>query len=376
MVKKVILAVTNDISTDQRVNKVARTLHSMGFDVVITGVQRKNSQPFSPKYAGIRRMRLLFHKKFGFYAEYNLKLFFLLLFSRFDLVVSNDLDTLPAAHLAAWLRRKPLVYDSHEYFCGSPEIISRPLVFRFWKKLEQVLFPKQKHVITVNDSIAALYETEYGRKPLVIRNLPPYRTPGACLPADELSLPPHKDIILLQGSGINIDRGAEELVMAMHPDHGLKNVLLLIIGSGDVLPALKDLVREHKLGNRVVFMDKMPYDELYEYTRYASIGVSLDKDTNPNYRFSLPNKLFDYIMAGTPQLASALPEVAGIIKKYNTGVLSTSHQPAHIAECISEMLSKPDKLAAWETNCHLAAKELCWEKEETKLIEFYAPFCG
>ncbi len=369
--KQAILAVTNDIHTDQRVNKAARTLNKLGYGVTIIGVKRPCSKPFAPSYASIKRIPLLFHKKFLFYAEYNLKLFFVLLFSRFNLLVSNDLDTLLACHLTAFLKKKPLIYDSHEYFCGGPEIVSRPAVFRFWKKLEQLLFPRQKTIITVNQSIASLYEKEYGKKIAVIRNIPPYRKPGACLPADELSLPPGKDIILLQGSGINVDRGAEELLLAMMPQFGLKNVLLVIIGSGDVLPKLKEMAGQQGLSGCVQFFDRMVHDLLYEYTRYATIGVSLDKDTNLNYRYSLPNKLFDYIMAGTPQLASNLPEVAAIIKKYNTGFLIESHEPAHIAKSIQAMLDDRVRFKQWQENCLEAAKELCWENEEKKLIEIY-----
>ncbi len=372
--KRAILTVTNDVSTDQRVNKAARTLHKLGFEVVIVGVKRKYSKPFSTSYARIKRMPLLFHKKFLFYAEYNIKLFFLLLFSRFNLLVSNDLDTLLAGHLAAFVRRKPLIYDSHEYFTGTPEIIGRPFVRNVWKWIERWLFPRQKTIITVNDSIASLYEKEYGKKLHVVRNIPPYRAPKACLPADELSLPPHKDIILLQGSGINIDRGAEELLLAMHPRYGLKNAMLLVIGSGDVLPKLKKMTEEEGLHEKVCFMDRMSHEELYEYTRYAMIGVSLDKDTNPNYRYSLPNKLFDYIMAGTPQLVSDLPEVGGIVRKYNTGMIIREHDPVHIADCLKLMFSDREQLKEWEVNCLAAARDLCWELEEQKLIVVFRPY--
>jgi glycosyltransferase involved in cell wall biosynthesis len=374
IMKKAILAVTNDIHTDQRVNKAAKALYKMGFQVMIVGVKRKDSHPFSPSYAVIKRIPLIFHKGFLFYAEYNIKLLIVLISRQFNLIVSNDLDTLPACHLAAFLKKKPLVYDSHEYFCGSPEIVSRPAVFRFWKLLEKWLFPRQKTIITVNESIASLYEKEYGKTVYVVRNIPPYRSPVGCLPADELSLPPQKDIILLQGSGINIDRGAEELLLAMFPEHGLKNVLLVVIGSGDVFPKLKEMARHPQLKGRVQFFNRMSHDLLYEYTRYAKIGVSLDKDTNLNYRYSLPNKLFDYIMAGTPQLATDLPEVAAIIRRYNTGLLIHSHAPAHIAKSIQAMLDDRVRFKKWEDNCMEAAKELCWENEEQKLIEIYTRF--
>ncbi len=372
--KKVHLSVTNDLYTDQRVLKMARTLHQMGFAVYLCGVRRNDSKPFSPDYAHIRRIPLIFHKKFLFYAEFNLKLFFQLLFRKYDVLVSNDLDTLLPNHLVSQIKRKPLVYDAHEYFTGTPEVVSRPFVWKVWKRLERWLFPRQRKIITVNDSIARLYKEEYGNTLHVVRNLPRYRKPEAAIPPEELSLTPHRRFILLQGTGINIDRGAEELVMAMRPEHGLKDVLLLIIGSGDVIPKLQEMVAHHQLKDRVWFLGKMAPEDLREYTKHAKIGVSLDKDTNVNYRYSLPNKIFDYMMAGVPQLVSRLPELEKIVSTYQTGMIADNHDPQHIADCIQEMLSDKERMKSWQQNALEAAKELCWEKEEQTIIEIYQEF--
>ena len=372
--KKVHLSVTNDVFTDQRVNKMARTLHHMGFAVTITGVRRPGSQAFNPFWAKVRRLPMLFQKGFLFYAEYNLRLFFLLLFGRQDVLVSNDLDTLLPNHLASMLKRKPLVYDTHEYFTGTPELANRPLVRKTWKLLERILFPGQKTIITVNHSIAALYEKEYGKSLHVVRNLPLYKATDKHPTRTELGLPENKSLILLQGTGINIDRGAEELVMAMRPGYGISNALLLIIGGGDVLPALRSLAENEGLKDRVRFFDRMPYEDLFSFTSVCDIGVSIDKDTNINYRYSLPNKLFDYIMAGTPQLVSDLPELRKIVKKHNTGLIISSHDPGQIAAAIRSMLADRKKLKEMETACHEAAKELCWEKEEVVVREIYSPF--
>ncbi len=372
--KRVIFTVTNDVFTDQRVNKMAQTLKSMGFELVIAGVKRKDSPPFAPEWADIKRIPLIFHKGFLFYAEFNLKLFFYLLFAKADLLVANDLDTLLPAHLAAKIRRKPLVYDTHEYFTGSPEVAHRPLRRWLWKGLERLLFPRQKTIITVNESIAQLYEKEFGKKLNVVRNMPRYRQPDQQITRKNLGLPEDKHLILLQGSGINVDRGTEELIMAMRPEHGIENALLLIIGSGNVIGQLKKQVNGENLGNRVWFLPKMPYEQLIQYTSLATIGVSLDKPDSLNYLFSLPNKLFDYIMAGTPVLVSDLPELRRIVDKYQVGMISKNHDPAHIAACIKLMLSDPEQLSQWKTNCLDVAKELNWENEEQVIWRIYAGF--
>ncbi len=370
---RVHLAVTNDILTDQRVNKTARSLHRMGFRVYITGLRRADSKAFAPEYARVNRLPMCFQKRFLFYAEYNIRLFFYLLFRKRDIYHSNDLDTLPAVRLCAWLHRKPLVYDAHEYFTGTPELVSRPLVRNIWKRLERILLPGIKTMITVNESMARLYQEEYGLLPHVVRNLPDYKAPRGRIPSDELSLPPHLDIILMQGTGINPDRGAEELLLAMHPRYGIRNALLLFIGGGGVLEKLKQMAGHEKLGDRVCFLDKMPPEELHEYTLHAKVGLSIDKDSNINHRYSLPNKLFDYMMAGVPQLCSDLPEPASILRTYDTGLLIQSHDPAHIASRIREMLSNPEQWKKWHLNCLEAAKTLNWEKEEHQLRKAYLP---
>ncbi len=108
-------------------------------------------------------------------------------------------------------------------------------------------------------------------------------------------------MLILQGSGININRGAEEAVEMMQY---LEDTILYIIGGGDIYNKLKDLVFRLNLVETVIIKDKIPYEELIEYTKIADVGLSLDKGTNLNYEYSLPNKVFDYIQAQTPLLVS------------------------------------------------------------------------
>lgn len=116
---------------------------------------------------------------------------------------------------------------------------------------------------------------------------------------------------MLQGAGINVDRGAEEAVASMA---FIDNAILLIIGGGDVILQLKQMVIKGNLSSKIIFIDKLPPDELAAWTKLADIGLTLDKDTNINYRLSLPNKIFDYIHAGIPVLTSNLIEVKKLLK--------------------------------------------------------------
>ena len=369
--KRVVISVTNDLSTDQRVKKVCESLTKLNMDILLVVRLLPYSKNLERPYA-CKRIKLIFNRGALFYAEYNLRLFLLLLFSNVDVYHANDLDTLLANYLASKIRRKPLVYDSHEYFTGVPEIQNRKLVKNTWTKIERWIFPKLNHIFTVNDAIASRYHQQYGKEIRVLRNIPRKKQAYNFKSKHELNIPEGKNIIITQGAGINIDRGIEEAVQAMQY---LSNVYFIIIGNGDVIPQLKERVLQLELENSVIFKNKMPYEEMMQYTYHAELGLTLDKNTNTNYKLSLPNKLFDYIHAGIPILASKVVEVEKIVKKYNIGLLIENHEPKHIAQQIQIALNDNLK-AKYESNLKKAAQELSWEHEENKLIELYNKIAG
>ncbi|HET6228260.1 MAG TPA: glycosyltransferase [Bacteroidia bacterium] len=371
--KRVIVSVINDLSTDQRVHKTCNTIHSLGYEVLLVGRKQRKSLPLKSRRYKTKRMFLLFEKGPLFYMEYQIRLFFYLLFHPSTILVSNDLDTLLPNYLISKLKRNILVYDTHELFCEVPELQSSPFKKRIWKAIERRIFPKLKYVFTVNDSIAGIYKEEYKVEIRVVRNVPllGYQAGPVKRTKKELGIPENKKIILLQGAGININRGAEEAVQAMQY---LDDAVLLIIGGGDVIEFLKRLTQELKLGSKVLFIGKVPFQELREYTQHADLGLTLDKSTNLNYKFSLPNKLFDYIHAGVPVLSSDLPEIKKIIDGYNIGECIDGHDPQGIAKKISTMLHEETIYQLWKKNTKIAAESLNWEKEEQQLVAVYRQF--
>ena len=366
---KVVLSVTNDLYTDPRVDKVCNFLTRNGFDVTLVGRRYGDSAVLAPRAYKMHRMRLLFRKGAFFYAEYNIRLFFYLLFHHFDLFVANDLDTLLPNFLISKLKRKRLVYDSHEYFCGELSIANRPFVRKVWLSIEKFCFPKLKDVITVSQSIVEQYEKEYGIRPHLVRNIPPRETPPVTETRMSLQLPEDKIIIILQGNGLNEGRGGEELVEAM-PFVDEKAVLL-IVGNGTMIPQLKERVKELKMEDRVRFVSRVTPEKLFNYTYLADIGIALDRDLSPNLRFSLPNKLFEYIKAGTPMVVSNLIERARIVGQYQVGLIVEDFQPENIAEKINKLVNDRKLYGEMKANCKLAAEDLCWENEEKVLEEIY-----
>ena len=364
--RRVIVSVTNDLSTDQRVKKVCESLLKLDLEILLIGRNLPDSRSIKRPYKYIR-MNLLFNKGALFYAEYNLRLFLILLFSKVDVYHSNDLDTLLANYLASIIRRKPIVYDSHEYFTGVPEIQNKTFVKKVWTTIENHIFPKLKHIFTVNQSIASLYEKQYGKQLKIIRNIPRKKTWTIDKSRQQLGLPENKKIIITQGAGINIDRGVEEALEAMQ---FLNDVCFVIIGNGDVIPKLKKRTFELNLEKSIIFKDKMPYEQMMQYTQHAELGLSLDKNTNINYRLSLPNKIFDYIHAGVPILASKIKEVEAVITKHRIGLFIENHEPKHIAQQIEKALDENLKFK-YQKNIKNAALQLNWENEEKNLVEVY-----
>ncbi|MFT5777373.1 MAG: glycosyltransferase involved in cell wall biosynthesis [Crocinitomicaceae bacterium] len=367
---KAFVSVTNDLYTDQRVHKVCTFLITQGYDVVLVGRKRPSSIALPPRDYKTKRIKLLFEHGAKFYAFYNFRLFWYLLFKRVDLLVANDLDTLLANHMVSKFKRKTrLVYDSHEYFTEVPELINRPKVQRVWLRIERRIFPKLTTVYTVNQSIADIYSEKYKKDIRVVRNISPLWEGKKIQSKAELGLPENTPFIILQGAGINVERGAEEAVEAMKS----VDALLLIVGDGDVIPQLKlDVEAEgESLKNKVRFIGKQPYNVMMNYTHYADIGLTLDKPTSLNYKLSLPNKVFDYMHASTAVVATDIKEVAHVIRTHSIGVVLESFTAETLAEALNALLADPARLALYHSNCKIAAQTENWENETRILAEIY-----
>lgn len=356
MKKRIIISVSSDLSTDQRVLKVARSCFNDGYDVLLIGRKLTNSQPLQLPFKFVR-LQLLFNRSAFFYAELNLRLFFLFLFSKCDILLSNDTDTLLANFFAVKIRRKKLVFDAHELFPEVPELANRPNTKRIWEKIENWIFPQLTHSYTVCNSISDYYKKLYQIEMKVVRNVPYFHTTNN----SDLKLSfPTKKIILYQGA-LNTGRGLEWVLAAMPL---VENAMLVIIGDGDIRLELQELTRKLKIEDKVTFLGKISGDKLNEYTPSASIGLCLLDDKGLSYYYALPNRIFDYIQANVPVLATRFPEITKIVETFNTGVLINHYEPEFLAETINNMLKFPMNTSHFKA----AAEELCWENEEKILL--------
>jgi glycosyltransferase involved in cell wall biosynthesis len=365
---KVTFSVTNCICYDQRVLKIADTVSKLGCEISIIGRRRgeccnNESVPFKTK-----RFDMLVKKGFLFYAFFNIRLFFYLLSHKTDILVANDLDTLLPNFLVSKIKRIPLIYDSHEYFTGLPELSNRPFVRGFWSFIEKSIFPRLKYVTVVSDPISLLYEKQYGVKPVLIRNAGKKADHILPFSREEINISADDLLVIIQGNGINIDKGAEELIEAVRRTPG---VTLMIVGTGDVIPGLKLKVSEAGIEHSVKFFPPVSWETLMRYTKTADVGMCIEKDTNLNYRYSLPNKLFDYIAAGLAIIASDLPETGKLITNNGFGIVIESVTPECISKTLIELKSNPGRITELKRNAIITSSKINWETESKKVIEFY-----
>lgn len=359
---RIIISVINDLVTDHRVHKVATTLEKNGYEIVLCGRKFRNSPPVSRSYK-TRRIRLVFNKGPMFYACYNIRLFFYLLFVKADIFLANDLDTLPANYHASKIRKKKLVYDSHEYFTEVPELIGRKFAHNFWLKIERRILPKLKNSYTVCQSIADEYNKKYGIKMQVIMNLPVFKELS-----NEVKENKEGKIIIYQGA-LNKARGLEQIIATMK---FINNAQLRIYGEGDITSELHKLVKESGVEEKVKFFGRFPFEKMHEITRDADLGISLEQNMGLNYFYALPNKLFDYIQAQIPVLCSGFPEMKKIIDQYNIGKTIDKHDPVFIAETINKIFADTEQINIWKENLKSASKKLCWETQEKKLLKIFS----
>jgi len=359
---KAYFSVTNDVVSDQRVIKIVRSLRKINIDSIIIGrIHNKSIEiPNSLNDIKIIRFKTIFKKGPLFYAEFNIRLFIFFLTHNFDILVANDLDTLLPNFLASKLKSKILIYDSHELFTEVPELTNRKLIKFIWLTIEKCILPKIKYSYTVSSAIAKYYNIKYGIKMNVIRNIAPYKEKNNSIIK--------KNVILYQGA-VNKGRGLENIIKAMKY---IENFELHIIGDGDIIEELKTLVNKENLNNKVFFIKRMPFDKLEKYTQEAKLGISLEEKIGYNYYFALPNKLFNYIQARTPVMVSNFPEMTKIVKTYNVGITVDNHTPEILAETIKNIINNNDTYNKWLNNLDHAAKELCWENEEKKLLTFFS----
>lgn len=339
--------------------RISTSLSNAGYDVLLVGRKQRRSvdlvqQPFRQK-----RLNCFFEQGPAFYFEYNLRLFFFLLFTRMDLVCAIDLDTILPCYFASVIRRKQRVYDAHELFTEMKEIVSRPRIRRVWMGFEKFAVPKFQNGYTVNQFLADEFERRYKVRYGVVRNLPVLYD----LPTNKSASPP---FIIYQGA-VNEGRGFEQIIPAMRE----VNAKLVICGEGNFFEQTKQLINQYGVAEKVELQGYVSPRELRQLTPTAYVALMIFEPTGSNQFYSLSNRFFDYIMAGVPQVCVNYPEYKNINDRYGVALMIDNIEPSTIAANINQLLKDDVLHAQLKMNCQKARAELNWSAEAETLISLY-----
>ena len=356
--KRIVCTVTNDLHFDQRMIRICSSLQAAGYEVTLVGRLRPSSGTLKNQTFQQKRLKCFFDKGKFFYVEYNIRLFFFLLFYPTDLICSIDLDTILPAYFASQFRKKKRVFDAHELFCEMDEIVSRPTIYRLWKKIERFAMPKFQFGYTIGEAYANEFNSMYGLNYEIVRNATVLRP----LVTKEFS----GEYILYQGA-VNEGRCFEFLIPAMKS----VNYPLLICGEGNFFEQAKALVKQHELEDRITFTGYIPPSSLSSITEKAIIGITLFSNVGRSNYLSMANRFFDYMHAGIPQLCMNYPEYKSCNERFELALLIDEPKVEVIAQALNSLLSDRNKLLQMRNNALMAREQYCWQNEEKKLIQFY-----
>jgi glycosyltransferase involved in cell wall biosynthesis len=381
---KVCMHVLRRAHTDYRAMRTATALVTEGFEVFMIDVEAERTVSAEEAIDGVCMKHIIMPSWFTsrrfepwfFVTAVRTFILSLLWLIRIpaDIYHADEVTALPACYIAARLRRKPLIFEAYDLLPAETNIA-------FWRRLDRLVtrflawvVPRCAGVITVSLPIAQEMQQRYhGPEVTVIRSVPTYR---AVTKSDrlrqQLGLSPNIRLALYQG-GLQPNRGLDRLIRAA--PFLASDIVIVLMGKdmGKTQAQLETLIASEGVTDRVKIVPPVPYAELLDWTASADIGLNiLPPDYSLSIKWCLPNKLFEYLMAGLPVLTSELDAVVEVIRTYDVGQIVSSLAPADVGAAINTMLADRVALARMRRNALEAAQQdLCWEKESRRLIHLY-----
>ena len=345
---------TNDLTYDQRMQRICSLLAAEGYDVVLIGREKKqslsiNQQPF-------RQIRIPCHFESGklFYLEYNIKLILLLFREKCDAICAIDLDTALPVILASKFKGVPWIYDAHEYFSQMEEIVTRPVIHKLWQVVERFVMKRAKHAYTISDGYANLFQERYGARFDVIRNVPRMQ---------ELTGQSSDQGSLIYQGAFNEGRGLEIAIQCLNESDWLK---LDAYGEGPLLENLKE-----QAGDKVLFKGAVEPNQLKTLTPKYWCGLTLFSATGLHHKHSLANRFFDYIHAEIPQVAMNYPEYNRYNNQFEVAVLINNLNQEELRRALETLRDDAELYNRLKQNVRKAKRALNWQNESKNLSHFY-----
>ncbi len=408
------MVVKNRLSNDARVKKEIAALHNDGWRVTVIAMPEAGSPELENKN-GVRILRPLIHSKakenlrsqverasseskgsvkasiINSLRRNRLRRFFADLQRDIpwenklrkaawevnaDVYHANDLDTLAICGKVAQQRNAKLVYDSHELWLESSRYLTATNLFNRirLRKIEQKYAPNADAVIAVTplrgEKMMQMYPSL--KNLVIVENAPEKleKIPKTGRLRSMIDAKPDTVIALYQGV-ICPERGLEELLKAARLVKNPK-VKFVVIGMDAWNGTLQKMAVDMDLGDKIAFLPPVPSEELPEITVDADMGFILFRNTCLNHYYSLPNKLYEYMMAGVPIISSDFPELSRVLKEVGSGITVDPDSPAAIANAVDKLAgNKVLRQEMKESGRAAALAKYNWEPQSRLLRDMY-----
>ncbi|HEX9036787.1 MAG TPA: glycosyltransferase family 4 protein [Ktedonobacterales bacterium] len=382
---RVCMCVLNPAITDERVMREASALAEAGYDVTVVDIEHDSGRPRTETARGVKLRHALLPDRWkrhyspargaGWMAFKLLRMLYatwLVVMTPADIYHAHDITALPACYLAALARRRKLVFDAHELPLVQPHIVKRRLIHSIAGRLFRFLMRRCDAAITVSPPLVDVMRKMYGGpQAWVIRNVPLYQAPvRSDRLRERLNLPVGTRIALYQG-GIQANRTLDILVRAAH--YLDPNTVIVMMGDGPQTAELVSMIAAEDVSDRVKMLPAVPYRELLSWTASADLGLLLFRpDYSLSIKYSLPNKLFEYLMAGLPVLTSEMDAIVDVVRTLEVGEVIRTWSPEAIGRGISTALSDARWRESRRDAALVAARDrYCWEVEKSRLVDLY-----
>lgn len=358
--KKILLLVSTDVTFDQRVYRTAVSLRDFGAELHIIGRHLPNSKLIN--WPGITVHRVSLGSEGGplMYYQMNDRMYGLGKSQNWDIVVSNDFDTLIAGYRISRKTKAAWILDAHEHFIEVPELMDRQTKRYLWHALGLWAAKRLDAAYTVSESLALTLSLTYKIPFSSIENRPVFIELE-----DELET--EEKLLMYQGA-LNRGRGLETAIIAMRD---MPNYRLEIAGNGDIKDELVALIRRYNLSDRVHLLGRVPPERLGAYTSRAWLGLNLLEGRSLNYYYSLANKFFDYAQWGVPSINPAFPEYKKYIARYGGAVVLEDVNPTQLRKLIFEIEDEEEKYGKLVAGALAMKKDCHWETQIPELEKIY-----
>ncbi len=299
------------------------------------------------------------------YVEFFIRSVFLLCKAKPVVINAHSLSVLPIAVFCKFFFKARIVYDAHELETETNG--SKGIRKKLSKWLERKLIKYVDMTIVVSESIADWYVNEYGiTRPPVILNAPNKRELKTNNHFREQLGIREDQIILLYQGGLMAGRGVH-LILEAFKVRADDKVVAVFMGYGELEGDIKEASASHN--NNIFFFPAVSPNLVLEYTASADFGISLIENTCLSYCYCLPNKLFEYAMAGLPVLVSNMKDMSELVSNNNMGAVISDFSAAGINRAIDDFLTQD--LTAMKANAYHVACENAWEVQEQKMLVAY-----